>query len=215
MKNFLTVLLIVANLAMLVIGIITIPPNLRDMMGETSAPTVSEPADRIETSKPIEDTQTPETATPDSPNYERPEWVDFQWYTEGVHQQGIPSDVDMINSFEAITGDWKCYIVYDPRNQHDSNAIEMLNVVISGTEESVRIVADWFLFHDFMADSTTNIEDHEDSIFDGKWEEGGFWASGPGTIRLKDFYEIDGTQYAVGTVDTPDGIPAFIALVRP
>ena len=68
MKNFLTVLLIVANLAMLVIGIITIPPNLRDMMGETSAPTVSEPADRIETSNPFEDTHTPETATPDSPN---------------------------------------------------------------------------------------------------------------------------------------------------
>lgn len=46
----------------------------------------------------------------------------------------------------------------------------------------------------------------------GKW-----WslASGAGTIRIKNFYEQEGKQYALGSMDTPDGIPALVALVRP
>ena len=55
----------------------------------------------------------------------------------------------------------------------------------------------------------------EDSVFLGKWENGGLWASGAGTIRLTQFYEQSGKQYAIGTMDTPDGIPALVALVRP
>ncbi len=40
-------------------------------------------------------------------------------------------------------------------------------------------------------------------------ESGGLWASGAGTIRLTLFYELNRMQYAVGTMDTPDGIPAL------
>lgn len=57
--------------------------------------------------------------------------------------------------------------------------------------------------------------DMEDTVFYGKWEKGGLWASGPGTIRLTRFYEWGVKQYAVGTVDIPDGVPAVMALVRP
>ena len=46
-------------------------------------------------------------------------------------------------------------------------------------------------------------------------QTGGLWASGAGTIRLTQFYEKNGKQYAIGTMDTPDGIPALVALVRP
>ena len=46
-------------------------------------------------------------------------------------------------------------------------------------------------------------------------QTGGLWASGAGTIRLTQFYEQSGKQYAIGTMDTPDGIPALVALVRP
>jgi hypothetical protein len=48
--------------------------------------------------------------------------------------------------------------------------------------------------------------------YDGKrWE----WDSGTKTIRLTRFYELKGKQYAAGTMDTLDGIPASIAMVRP
>jgi hypothetical protein len=33
--------------------------------------------------------------------------------------------------------------------------------------------------------------------------------------RLTRFYELNGKQYAVGTMDTSDGIPASIAMARP
>ena len=34
-------------------------------------------------------------------------------------------------------------------------------------------------------------------------------------LHLTQFYELNRKQYAVGTMDTPDGIPALVALVRP
>ncbi len=74
---------------------------------------------------------------------------------------------------------------------------------------------DWYLIFWSNEGESFDETEMEDSIFNGKWEDGDLWASGAGTIRLTDFYGMNGKQYAIGTMDTPDGIPAYIALVRP
>lgn len=114
-----------------------------------------------------------------------------------------------------LTGGWKGLIIYDPNNEYDSGAMEFLNVTFAVTAESLSLTLDWYQIFWTNEGESFDETDMEDGIFIGKWESGGLWASGAGTIRLTQFYELHGKQYAVGTMDTPDGTPALVALVRP
>jgi hypothetical protein len=93
--------------------------------------------------------------------------------------------------------------------------MEFLNIALAGTAESLSLTLDWYQIFWANEGESFDESDMEDSVFLGKWENGGLWASGAGTIHLTQFYELNRKQYAVGTMDTPDGIPALVALVRP
>ncbi|MDK2991057.1 MAG: hypothetical protein PWP48_290 [Clostridiales bacterium] len=224
MKKGLIAVLIAANLLMLVIGILIIPPNLRSADGKDS------PVPETEQTAPI--TPSPEEETPPATKEsgsipapevtgvslsteERPDLEDFLWYTEDVAYDGVPSDANIIDNIGSLTGSWKALIIYDPNNEYDAGAMEFLNVALAGAAESLSLTLDWYQI--FWANEGESFDeaDMEDGVFSGKWENGGLWASGAGTIRLTQFYEQNGKQYAVGTMDTPDGTPALVALVRP
>ena len=226
-KKILTVILIAANLLMLVIAIITIPPNLRGT-AKKADPVAVEPAPPIvapepttagnaltpaDTPAPNGESQTPEMPSVDLSTKERPDLADFLWYTEDVFYDGVPTDASIIDKVKPTTGGWKGLIIYDPDNEHGANAMEFLNVKIAGTEDNLKITLDWYLM--FIAGEGNSFDetDMEDSVFAGKWENSGLWASGAGP-RLTHFYELNQKQYAVGTMDTPDGFRR-IALVRP
>jgi len=222
-KKALIVILIAANLLILTAGIITIPPNLR----RTAKKTVTQDGDKPVMSSTlmdtadngVEDQMTKDTTTPaeisDLSTTKRPDLGDFLWYTEDVFYDGVPADKAVIDEFNYLIGGWKGFIIYDPDNITGDNAMEFLNVYIEGTENNLSLTLDWYLMFISGEGSGYDETDMEDSVFNGKWENEGLWASGPGTIYLTEFYELNNKQYAVGTIDTPDGIPAFIALVRP
>jgi hypothetical protein len=130
---------------------------------------------------------------------ERPDLEDFLWYTEDVAYDGVPSDANIIDNIGPLTGSWKALIIYDPNNEYDAGAMEFLNIALAGTAESLSLTLDWYQI--FWANEGESFDetDMEDSVFSGKWESGGLWASGAGTIRLTQFYEQNGKQYAVGT----------------
>ena len=223
-KKILPAILIAANVIMLVVGIFTIPPNLRaEAEKESSVP-------RAEQTSPVtplpEDEAPPASAesggVPSSEETgvslsteERPDLEDFLWYTEDVAYDGVPSDANIIDSIGSLTGGWKALIIYDTDNEYDAGAMEFLNIALAGTPESLSLTLDWYSIFWSNEGESFDETDMEDGVFFGKWENGGLWASGAGTIRLKQFYEQNGKQYAVGTMDTPDGIPALVALVRP
>lgn len=224
--KLLTVILIAANLLMLVIAVVTIPPNFLGRAKRVNIPSIpdsleqefaeidaqsSAPADAPKTSA---ESHAQEIKSADLPKEQRVTWEDFQWYTEGVFQKGIPEGVESINAFDAVKGSWKAFIAHDPKNEFAENALEILYVNISGDADSARLTARWYLYHNMNENKRINQEDMDDAVYEGKWENGGMWASGPGTIRLTNFYKLNNTQYAIGTIDTVDGIPAFIALVR-
>ena len=235
MKKSLIAVLIAANLMMLVIGILTIPPNLRGAAGkETPVPGEEQtvavtppPEEETPPTTPSSEEETPPATTesgsipePEETGVslsteERPDLGDFLWYTEDVAYEGVPSDANIIDNIGSLTGSWKALIIYDPDNQHDAGAMEFLNVALEGTEESLSLTLDWYRIFWLNDGEGFDVSDMEDSVFSGKWENHGLWASGPGTIRLTQFYSYNGKQYAVGTMDTPDGIPANVALVRP
>ncbi len=211
-KKILTVILIAANLLMLVIAIVTIPPNLRGGSEKADAPVTLEPADTPDQGG---ESQAADTPGADFSTNERPDLEDFLWYTEDVLYEGVPADAAAIDNIGTLTGGWKALIIYDPNNEFDSGAMEFFNISLAGTEDDLSLILDWYLIFWSNEGKSFDETDMEDTVFNGKWEGGGLWASGAGTIRLTQFYEKNQKQYAVGTMDTPDGIPAFIALVRP
>jgi hypothetical protein len=246
MKKGLIAVLIAANLLMLVLGILTIPPNLRVAAGkespllkaeqtppttpspeEETPPVTSPPEGEIPSTTPPPEEETPPAATENDDilapeetgvnlsTEERPDLGDFLWYTEDVLYNGVPSDANIIDNIGPLTGSWKALIIYDPNNEHNSSAMEFLNIALAGAAESLSLTLDWYQI--FWANEGESFDetDMEDGVFLGKWENGGLWASGAGTIRLTQFYKQNGKQYAVGTMDTPDGTPALVALVRP
>ncbi len=216
--------LLAANLLMLVIGILTIPPNLRAAAGKEPPVPRAEQAALV---TPSSEEQTPPATTesggipaPEETGVslsteECPDLEDFLWCTEDVVYNGAPNDADAITSLDRLTGGCKALIIYDPNNEYDAGAMEFLNVALAGTVESLSLTLDWYQI--FWANDGESFDetDMEDGVFSGKWESSGLWASGAGTIRLTQFYEQNGKQHAVGTMDTPDGIPALVALVRP
>jgi hypothetical protein len=224
LKKGLIAVLIAANLLMLVIGILTIPPNLWSAAGEKPSMPGTEQTTPV-TLSPKEETPpavtesgsipAPEVTGVSLSTEERPDLEDFLWYTEDVVYDGVPSDANIIDNIGPLTGSWKALIIYDPNNEYDAGAMEFLNVALAGEAESLSLTLDWYQI--FWANEGESFDetDMEDGVFLGKWENGGLWASGAGTIHLTQFYELNGKQYAVGTMDTPDGTPALVALVRP
>ena len=147
MKKGLIAVLIAANLLMLVIGILIIPPNLPSAAGKES------PAVRIEQTAPA--TPSPEEQTPPAATEsgsipapeetgvnlsteERPDLGDFLWYTEDVAYDGVPSDANIIDNISPLTGSWKALIIYDPNNEYDAGAMEFLNVALAGAAANHR-----------------------------------------------------------------------------
>ena len=230
-KNLITKILILANLVMLIIGIITIPPNLqRKEKKLESASTNEVDSTFIEEELPAindeEENSSDISNIEDNPLHEvvqsidystevRPNLGDFLWYTEDVFYEGLPSDISIIENFQYTTKGWKGLIIYDLDNEYGSNAMEFLNVNIEGSKDNLSLTLDWYLMFIAGEGSSFDETDMEDGVFTGKWQDNGLWASGPGTIHINQFYELNNKQYAIGTMDTPDGIPAFVALVRP
>lgn len=212
-------LLTVANIGMLIVGALTIPPNLG-----RAAPRVNMPAGTVEsrslaTAGPELGAASGEPRTPAvqgaQSTDERPDLEDFLWYTEDVLYDGVPADAVAIDDLGAVAGGWKALIIYDPDGTHDASAIELLNIELAGTADDLSLILDWYLIV-WPGDGSVHDEtEMEDTEFRGHWESGSVWASGVGTIRLTDIYAVSGRQHAVGLLDTPDGIPAYLALVRP
>lgn len=224
-NKILPAILIAANLLMLVIGVLTIPPNLPSAATGKKPPVIKTEQTTPVTPSPKGETPPATTESGSIPapketgvnlsTEERPDLGDFLWYTEDVLYNGVPSDANIIDNIGPLTGSWKALIIYDPNNEHNSSAMEFLNIALAGAAESLSLTLDWYQI--FWANEGESFDetDMEDGVFLGKWENGGLWASGAGTIRLTQFYKQSGKQYAVGTMDTPDGTPALVALVRP
>ncbi|MBQ7569264.1 hypothetical protein IJT17_10755 [bacterium] len=140
---------------------------------------------------------------------------DFYWYIEDVKQNGVPRDAQIITDKAKICGGWKCLIEVDPNDKFQSAAAEyaLINIVMQGN--SVKLCLDPLRIKFAREGEYRDMSRDRDSIYKGKWENGGIYVVGPGNIRIKKFYRKDGHQYAIGEGMLPDGCPLNFALVRP
>ena len=141
--------------------------------------------------------------------------ADFYWYIDGVKQNGIPSDAQIITDKSKIGGAWKCLIEVDPKDQRQSSAAEyaFVNIVVKG--DDVKLCLDPLRIKFGREADYRDLSRQADSIYKGRWENGGIYVTGPGNIRIKKFYTLKGRQYAIGEGILPDGCQENFALVRP
>jgi hypothetical protein len=218
-KKMSIAVLIAANVLMLVMGLVTVLPNIRGAAGQDGSPADFDPDPLQEAGVQEGKEGLPQGSGSESradlSTSERPELDDFGWYLEGINQDSVPAGAAEVKEFGYVAGGWKGLILYDPEDDYGENAADLLNVTIAGAADEVTLTADWYIMIVTDEGGVFDETDMEDTVFKGKWEKGGLWASGPGTIHLTEFYELEDRQYAIGTVDIPDGVPAVMALVRP
>ena len=218
-KKMSIAVLIAANILMLVMGLVTVLPNIRGAAGQDGSPADFDPDPLQEAGVQEGKEGLPQGSGSESradlSTSERPELDDFGWYLEGINQDSVPAGAAEVKEFGYVAGGWKGLILYDPEDDYGENAADLLNVTIAGAADEVTLTADWYIMIVTDEGGVFDETDMEDTVFKGKWEKGGLWASGPGTIHLTEFYELGDRQYAIGTVDIPDGVPAVMALVRP
>lgn len=146
---------------------------------------------------------------------QRPSLSDFMWYFDNVHYNGIPSEATYIYDSEQIVGDWKGFIFYDPERKMNSYGIEFLNVNLKIDGQKADVAFDLYELH-FENTEVINEEGGPLLNYSGNFEAGAVYATGGGNVHIDTFYTMpDKKQYAVGYLDTPDGTPAYLALVRP
>ncbi len=208
MKKGLIAVLIAANLLMLVIGVLTIPSNLRAASGKRS------PVPKGEQTAPVSTESGSKTGVSLSTG-EHPGLEDFYWYTEDVMENGVPEGAQIIDNVAYVLGGWKGFILYDPDNSYGANSAELLNATIESSDDNLRLTLDWYLMLIPGETEAYDETDMEDIVFEGEWIGGGIQVFGRGELRLRRLYDLDGKQYAFGSLETPDGIPALVALVRP
>lgn len=150
----------------------------------------------------------------------RPSFDEFEWC---FGQNGLvytqPEGTEPITDPLGFSGGWKAMVIYNPSNSAGTFIRELDNVDIGINGDTVDLTIDWYLM---SVDSSemTNEEGMPDTMFLGTIPEeytgGGFRAfNGQRTVNMVYFWREGTSQYALGTLTTEDGLPAYIALTRP
>lgn len=105
-------------------------------------------------------------------------------------------------------------LVFDPDNVANAYAHNYLNVWISGAEGNFAIGLDWY--YSEVDGEWFDESDYEDTWLNGDWaQDGSLVGRGDAVLTITSFYYVDGKQYALGTLESVDGIRNLVALVRP
>ena len=182
------------------------------------------------TPEPVETEQPKETPAPTSQaqnsyesyrgyaDGETPSIGDFFWFTEDVKWDGLPKGITAITEFSTISGYWKAY-TEDAHVMSDEEFLKWFNTEISGDANNVKFTYHTKNFTGFDAGNTIDISSWDGESYDGRFSGGQLVVGDIGTkgeeISIKDFYTLDGKQYAIGEIKYISGEKEYIALVRP
>ncbi|MBQ8965411.1 zinc ribbon domain-containing protein [Ruminococcus sp.] len=165
-----------------------------------------------------EDTERKMAAYAEAMSYDtadRPTFDEFEWcYGQFGLIYTPPEDADMITEPLGFSGGWKCMIIYNPTNYEGTYMREIDNVIISVNGDAVDMTFDWYYMEEPNSEPTY-LTDLDDRTFFGDVVGSGISAYNDVTVTVDYFWIEDGREFALGTVNMDDGIPAYLALVRP
>ena len=140
---------------------------------------------------------------------------EFTWFSNDMMNGIAPEGIKRIADVAAVTGGWKAYI-YNyaiAGNEYSQPSEELLNVYIDAGKGGTTLTFDWYYTRG--GDGQTYKNAQPSTEYAGAWKGGAVEALGMGSVRLSDFWEQDGHQYAIGRIGWPDGVDAAFGLVRP
>lgn len=234
-KTILAILLAIADivlLAVIICGIIDSnyeskkeyakeagPAKEVNFVEESEAVKVEEPEELKEPEKPEEPEEPEETGEPEEPeepeDVEEPSLSDFMWYFDGVYWNGVPENSSRISDSSYLSGNWKIFIWFDHEKDSDTYWIEFGNVNLDFSDDNVNIVVNPCKLYPPSGAEPIDLSNSGTDQYNGKFDGNELNATGAGNFHITNFYTLnDGKQYAVGSIDEPDGTPTVIALVR-
>ena len=173
---------------------------------ETSG--AAEASKDLEASEDLEDLEASE-------DLEEPSLSDFMWYFDGVYWNGIPENSSRLSDGSYLSGDWKIFIWFDHGKDSDTYWIEFGNVNLDFSDDNVNVVVKPCKLYPPSGAEPIDLTNSGFDKYNGKFSGGELNATGAGNFHITNFYTLDdGKQYAVGSIDEPDGTPTVIALVR-
>lgn len=143
---------------------------------------------------------------------------DMDWWSKDVVHHGVPKGVKRITDYSDITDGWKLMIYNDIGNKNGCENIEFCNISFAGSANQVKATIRCYATcvvetNDVSINDDLSPQDEMD--FTGTFNNGKVVLNGIGNIYITDMWENNGQQFAIGRYDSPDGIPAKVALVRP
>lgn len=196
---------------------LTYTPKTTEMSGEVKAAAeTSQNVSEKETVVETENVSVTNGTTSSLSTQDTPKESDFSgWFINGASKSGMPKNVKTLNDLGSISGSWKALFYQDPDNKYDVKAYGFANVNVSGTKDNLKFGIKRHTTRFLSSGEVINEEGESEDIFMGKWQNGKITASGAGSLSITSFWEQNGKQYAIGTFDSPDGIPVKIGMVRP
>ena len=146
---------------------------------------------------------------------ERPTADDFDWFLGGAYKQGQPDGVTGLNSFDAIRGEWKGILLFDPDHiLYDLNGFVTAVVTISGSANALHLK---WAYCDMYEDGVTEDMSGDSSEYEGIFDSDGGLSTGEMAdyLNIKFFWEKNGRQYAIGFNTMQSGKEVYVGLVRP
>lgn len=146
---------------------------------------------------------------------QEPSLSDFMWYFDDVYWNGIPKNSSRLSDSAYLSGDWKIFIWFDHEKGSDAYWIEFGNVNLDFSDDNVNVVINPCKLYPPSGAEPVDLTNSGIDKYNGKFDGDELNATGAGNFHIINFYTLDdGKQYAVGSIDEPDGTPTVIALVR-
>jgi len=146
---------------------------------------------------------------------------DFFWFTDDVKWDGLPAARTAITDFNAVAGYWKAYTETIPMFEGEGEFLKWFNAEISGDANQAVFTYHTKGFNAFNMETgrSDDISADDGEYLNGRFSDGWLAVGDRDTkgieINIKDFYTLDGNQYAVGEIIYISGEKEYIVLVRP
>jgi hypothetical protein len=136
---------------------------------------------------------------------------EFDWY-RNAGSAGIPAGAQRLTDPSEIYGIYHVYVRFDPNDQNSTIADLLGDARIDAGQYGTLVHMDWN--YTYYHKNGKGEMDDTSSDFTGSLNNGAIQASGPGTLSIDSFFYDEGEIRAVGTMETTNGIPANLALVK-
>ncbi|MBQ7502788.1 hypothetical protein IJT93_08790 [bacterium] len=150
-------------------------------------------------------------------NISRPDLKDFLSQYPAAALNGRPKDSERITELTGIEGNWKAFILYEPKDP-SKREIRLFSSNLKVVNGKLFLTADWYERQTLSHSKSFSEEDKADTVFTGSIENDMLVFKSEDSddiLAFKNFWRKDGKDYAIGRIKNSSGVSVTTAMVRP